>query len=243
MFDLERAIIGWRRHMIERGITSPEVLDELESHLREALEPGAAFRLAVETVGEPGALKAEFNKVPPPSLGWKPRLKRALFGWMFYLKSIPENINGDPLPDNLDPNARLALAHAHAERLRFHHDFVGTEHVLLGLLRSRNGQAANIIQKLGVSYEAVRRMIENEVGRGPILHPRKKPLLTPRARKALELAATEARALKQPVVNDRHLLLGLLVEGSGVAALVLKKLGIDPERIRAEIRNQAGFGS
>jgi ATP-dependent Clp protease ATP-binding subunit ClpC len=142
-----------------------------------------------------------------------------------------------PLPalDNFEPAAMRSLELAPEEARHFNHGFVGTEHILLGLTRSESKSLSNVMRRLGVSSEAVRLEIEQIVTAGtggcvPIHIP-----LTPRARQALRLAAQEAKSLSECQVRAEHVFLGLLREGGGVAAMVLKKLGVRAENARAEI--------
>lgn len=124
---------------------------------------------------------------------------------------------------------------AHEQALRFHHDFIGTEHLLLGLLELETGTASKALAKLGVNRDAVRAEIEKIVGSGPQA-ARSHPLRsTPRANRAIRLAIKEANALRQRSVGTEHVLLGLLIEGSGVAGIVLRSLGVSTENAGREI--------
>jgi ATP-dependent Clp protease ATP-binding subunit ClpC len=121
---------------------------------------------------------------------------------------------------------------AREEALKLGHDFVGTEHVLLGLLPTAGEALAHTLQTNGEAVRAeIRRLISAFPGRPAICEPP----LTPRARKALQLAGREARALKPSPIGTGHILLGLLLEGSGVAAIALGNLGVRLEQLRAEI--------
>ncbi len=118
----------------------------------------------------------------------------------------------------------------------FHHDFIGTEHVLLGILEGEDVTVSNVLEKMGIHRESIRAEIEKWVATQPQLQPRRPvPVYTPRAIKAIQLAFSEAKALRQDRVEAPHVFLGLLREGSGVAALVLKKLGVNLENARAEV--------
>jgi ATP-dependent Clp protease ATP-binding subunit ClpC len=127
----------------------------------------------------------------------------------------------------------LEIAREEASRLG--HDFIGTEHVLLAVLRLAEGGVVNVLQNSKVDRESVRMEIERLVATQPGHTPTATLPLTPRARKALQFAASEAETLKNPLINADHILLGLLREGGGVAAQALKNLGIRLERIRAGI--------
>jgi hypothetical protein len=131
-----------------------------------------------------------------------------------------------------------ALDLAREEALRLGHDYIGTEHVLLGLLRMPGDTLAKVLERSQVHGDAVRREIERLVSSLPAQPTTNLPHLppfTPRARKALQFAGTEAAALKHPLISPEHVLLGLLIEGSGLAALALKNVGVQLKRMRAEI--------
>src|SRR5512136_1668569 len=133
------------------------------------------------------------------------------------------------------PRAQQVLALARREADRFHHNFVGTEHLLLGLIKLGQGVAVNVLQKLGLDLESVRMEVEKQVGTGPDQKMLGNIPYTPRVKKVLVLAAKEARALNHTYVGTEHILLGLLREGDGVAARVLKNLDVDIEQTRQEI--------
>ena len=124
---------------------------------------------------------------------------------------------------------------ARKEADRFNHNFVGTEHLLLGLIKLGQGVAVNVLQKLGLDLETVRMEVEKQVGTGPDQKMIGNIPYTPRVKKVLALAAKEAKALNHTYVGTEHILLGLLREGDGVAARVLKNLDVDIEQTRQEI--------
>ena len=137
--------------------------------------------------------------------------------------------------NNFTPRAQQVLALARKEADRFNHAYVGTEHLLLGLIKLGQGVAVNVLERMGLELDTVRLEVEKEVGSGP---PQKSPgniPYTPRVKKVLALANKEAKALNHSYVGTEHLLLGLLREGEGVAARVLKRLDIDIQRTRNEI--------
>src|SRR3984957_18731234 len=136
---------------------------------------------------------------------------------------------------NFTPRAQQVLALARKEADRFNHNFVGTEHLLLGLIKLGQGVAVNVLQKLGLDLETVRMEVEKQVGTGPDQKMIGNIPYTPRVKKVLALAAREAKALNHTYVGTEHILLGLLREGDGVAARVLKNLDIDIEQTRQEI--------
>src|SRR3982075_4301157 len=137
--------------------------------------------------------------------------------------------------NNFTPRARQLLALARKEAERFNHNCVGTEHLLLGLIKLGQGVAVNGLHKMGLDLERARLEVEKYVG----LHPPTNMVgdipSTPRVKKVLALAGKEAKALNHPYVGTEPILLGLLREGEGVAARVLKSLEIDIERTRNEI--------
>ena len=137
--------------------------------------------------------------------------------------------------NNFTPRAQQVLALARKEADRFNHNFVGTEHLLLGLIKLGQGVAVNVLQKLGLDLETVRMEVEKQVGTGPDQKMIGNIPYTPRVKKVLALAAKEAKALNHTYVGTEHILLGLLREGDGVAARVLKNLDIDIEQTRQEI--------
>src|SRR5580692_2474751 len=137
--------------------------------------------------------------------------------------------------NNFTPRAQQVLALARKEADRFNHNFVGTEHLLLGLIKLGQGVAVNVLQKLGLDLETVRMEVEKQVGTGPDQKMIGNIPYTPRVKKVLALAAKEAKTLNHTYVGTEHILLGLLREGDGVAARVLKNLDVDIEQTRQEI--------
>ena len=137
--------------------------------------------------------------------------------------------------NNFTPRAQQVLALARKEADRFHHNYVGTEHLLLGLINLGQGVAVNVLQKMGLDLQTVRAAVEKQVGTGPESKPSGNIPYTPRVKKVLALSGKEAKALNHSYVGTEHILLGLLREGEGVAARVLKSLDVDIERCRNEI--------
>ena len=129
--------------------------------------------------------------------------------------------------------ARRVLTAAQEEAQRFNHNYIGTEHVLLGLLRERDGVAAKVLANLGVELDKVRSAVQFIIGRGD-RSVMGEIGLTPRAREIIALAVVEARRLNHHYVGTEHLLLGMVREGEGIAAGVLESLGVNLERVRAE---------
>jgi ATP-dependent Clp protease ATP-binding subunit ClpC len=136
--------------------------------------------------------------------------------------------------------ARKVIILAKEEARRFNHDYIGTEHILLGLIREGEGVAAAVLQKMGVSLENIRLEVEKLVQPGPTTQIIGDIPFTPRAKKALELAAEEARSLGHNYIGTEHLLLGLIREGEGIASQVLLNLGLDLNTVRNEVMELLG---
>ncbi|MQC19500.1 MAG: ATP-dependent Clp protease ATP-binding subunit [Chloroflexi bacterium] len=135
--------------------------------------------------------------------------------------------------DKFTERARRVLTLAQEEAQRFNHNYIGTEHLLLGLVREGDGVAAKVLANLGVELNKVRSAVEFIIGRGD-RQSSGEIGLTPRAKKVIELAVDEARRLQHSYIGTEHLLLGLVREGEGIAAGVLESLGVNLERVRAE---------
>ena len=129
--------------------------------------------------------------------------------------------------------ARKVLSLAQDEAQRFNHNYIGTEHLLLGLVREGDGVAAKVLANLGVELQKVRSAVEFIIGRGDRIVLGEIGL-TPRAKKVIELAVDEARRLNHHYIGTEHLLLGLVREGEGIAAGVLESLGVNLEKVRVE---------
>jgi ATP-dependent Clp protease ATP-binding subunit ClpC len=136
---------------------------------------------------------------------------------------------------NFTPRAQQVLALARKEADRFNHNYVGTEHLLLGLIKLGQGVAVNVLQKMGLELETVRMEVEKQIGTGPETKMLGNIPYTPRVKKVLALSQKEARQLNHNYVGTEHILLGLLREGEGAAARILKSLEVDIERCRMEI--------
>ena len=137
--------------------------------------------------------------------------------------------------NNFTPRAQQVLALARKEADRFNHNYVGTEHLLLGLIKLGQGVAVSVLERMGLDLESVRMEVEKQVGTGPDQKVSGNIPYTPRVKKVLALANKEAKALNHSYVGTEHILLGLLREGEGVAARVLQTLGVDIQRTRNEI--------
>ena len=136
---------------------------------------------------------------------------------------------------NFTERVRKVLAMAREEAARLHHEYVGTEHILLGLIREGEGVAAAVLNNLSVDLEEIQQKIEETVKKGKAAQASGPDLpYTSRAKKVLELAMGEARELNHSYVGTEHLLLGLLREEKGIAAQVLSEAGVNLEAARAE---------
>jgi ATP-dependent Clp protease ATP-binding subunit ClpC len=141
----------------------------------------------------------------------------------------------DEAMSNFTPRAQQVLALARKEADRFNHNFLGTEHLLLGLIKLGQGVAVNVLQKMGLDLETVRMEVEKQVGTGPDQKMIGNIPYTPRVKKVLDLAKREAKNLNHTYIGTEHILLGLLREGDGVAARILRNLDVDIEQTRQEI--------
>jgi excisionase family DNA binding protein len=135
--------------------------------------------------------------------------------------------------DRFTKRARHVLTLAQEEARRFQHTYIGTEHLLLGLIREEEGIASQVLRNLGIEVEQVRQAIEAIIGRGDRIVLGEVGL-TPRAKKVIEFAVDEARRLKHHFIGTEHILLGLLREGDGIAAGVLENFGLHLEQVRTE---------
>jgi len=142
--------------------------------------------------------------------------------------------------DKFTDRARKVLTYAQDEAQRFDHNYIDTEHILLGLVREGDGTAARVLETMGVELAKVRTAIEFLIGRGvrPVVG---EVGLTPQARRVIELAIDEARRLDHRYLGTEHLLLGLVREGEGIAAGVLESVGVTLERTRAEIAGRGEY--
>jgi len=141
----------------------------------------------------------------------------------------------DDAMSNFTPRAQQVLQLARKEADRFNHNVIGTEHLLLGLVKLGQGVAVNVLQKMGLDLETVRMEVEKQVGTGPDQKVIGNIPYTPRVKKVLDLARREAKSLNHTYIGTEHILLGLLREGDGVAARILRSLDVDIEQARQEI--------
>jgi excisionase family DNA binding protein len=136
--------------------------------------------------------------------------------------------------DRFTKRARTTLTFAQEEARNLQHNYVGTEHLLLGLIREGGGVAGQVLNNLGADMQQLRQDIEKIIGRGDSDVTNANIPLTPRVKRVIELAVDEARHLQHQFLGTEHLLLGLVREGEGIAARVLRERGIEMERVRAE---------
>src|SRR5690348_3217195 len=148
------------------------------------------------------------------------------------LKGGIHQVNDRDRFDKFTERARKVLSLAQEEAQRFNHNYIGTEHLLLGLVREGEGVAAQVLSTLGVELNKVRSAVEFIIGRGDRIVLGEIGL-TPRAKKVIELAVDEARRLNHHYIGTEHLLLGLVREGEGIAAGVLESLGVNLEKVRS----------
>jgi ATP-dependent Clp protease ATP-binding subunit ClpC len=142
--------------------------------------------------------------------------------------------------DRFTDRARKVMALARKEAQKFNHDFIGTEHILLGLIQEGSGVAANVLKNLGVEVNKIRSEIEKNVQSGPSMVTMGQLPFTPRAKKVLELSMEEANELGHNYIGTEHLLLGLIRENDGVAAQVLLDLNLKLEDVRCEVLDLLG---
>jgi len=138
--------------------------------------------------------------------------------------------------------ARRSIVLAQEEAQRLGNNYIGTEHLLLGIISEGESVAAKVLENLGISLQKVRQEVESLVGKGGKT-TQQEMVFTPRAKRVIELAFEEARSLTHNYIGTEHLLLGLIREGEGVAARVLSNLGVEPAKIRAEITKLLGVES
>src|SRR6059036_175901 len=137
--------------------------------------------------------------------------------------------------DRFNDRAKRVLALAQDEAIRFNHNYIGVEHLLLGLVREGEGAAAKALASLGVELSKLRTAVEFTIGRGDSTTSPSQITLAPRTKKVIENAIDEARMLGHSHVGTEHLLLGIVREGEGVASGVLESLGVSLEQVRHQV--------
>ena len=156
---------------------------------------------------------------------------------MSWFKDFLKNFGGpeENFGSNFTPRAQQVLALARKEADRLHHNYLGTEHILLGLMALGQGVAVNVLTGMGLNLENVRTEVEKLTGTGPDENSGATAPYTPRVKKVLDLARREAKALHHTYIGTEHLLLGLLREGNGLAAIALRNFNVDLEQTRVSI--------
>ena len=197
-------------------------LNEAAEPYFNALRAEVQARLAFTAAGKISGLRSPADSAEP-SYGIDIRL------WWAELRRMTQSMF-----QRLTDQAREAVVLAQGEARRLNHDYIGTEHLLLGLLREGDGGAARALQSQGIRLEAVRQQVEEIIGRGQQPSPPHVPF-TPRAKTVLELSLREAAERSHQYAGTEHLLLGLVREGEGVAVKVLVKLGADLNRTRQRV--------
>ena len=138
--------------------------------------------------------------------------------------------------ERFSDRARRAIVHAQEEARLLNHDYIGTEHMLLGLLAERGSAAARALDSLNVTLEAAREQVREIVGQGSQEQGQRGHIpFTPRAKKVLELSLRESLSLRSEIIGTEHLLLGLIAEGDGVGAQILDRLGAPAETVRERV--------
>ena len=145
--------------------------------------------------------------------------------------------------DRFTDRAKKVMNLARQEAQRFNHEYLGTEHVLLGLVQEGSGVAANVLKNMGVDLDKIRMEVEKIVKTGPTMVTMGQLPFTPRAKKVLELSMEEASSLNHNYIGTEHLLLGLIKENEGIAAQVLLNLGVKLEDVREEVLDFLGADS
>jgi ATP-dependent Clp protease ATP-binding subunit ClpC len=165
-------------------------------------------------------------------MSWFESAKKLLLKWTSQEEASRE------FAEKFTPRAKQVFALAGKEAERLNHNFIGTEHVLLGLIKLGQGVATNVLKNLGLNLENARMEVEKQVGIGPDQKMAGHIPYTPRVKRVLEIAKREAKLLNHTYVGTEHLLLGLLLEGQGVAVRVLKHFNVNVEQTRKEILNE-----
>ncbi len=198
------------------------------------LDPPEAARSAISDLAAGRLTTADFAAWLSPRLSpdIEPIIEEApMRGWLPGRKRTARRYPAPGASGRLTGRARRVVALAHEEARGLHHNYVGTEHILLGLLREGDGVAARALGSLGITAEAVRQQVEEIIGRGKRTPSGHVPV-TPRVRKVLELSLREAMQLDHLYIGTEHILLGMLREGEGLAAMILAKLGAQTDQIR-----------
>src|SRR5258707_12652031 len=205
---------------------------------RRAFAPGVAGNTACLTQvlwGERRAAGERFTRATYCTRGVTPCTGYDAEGKGQHLRASPDRpVRSDEMFERFTDRARRVVVLAQEEARMLNHNYIGTEHILLGLISEGEGVAAKALESLGISLEAVRQQVEEIIGTGSS-SPQGHIPFTPRAKKVLELSLREALQLGHNYIGTEHILLGLIREGEGVAAQVLQKLGADLSRVRQQV--------
>src|SRR3954468_6281 len=174
--------------------------------------------------------------------GKERRLLPKLHPLRFLRDAARNNSEAATMYERFTDRARKVMQLANQEAQRLNHEYIGTEHILLGLVKEGSGVAANVLKNLDVDLRKIRLEVEKLVQSSPEVGTPGKLPQTPRAKKVIEYSIEEARNLNHNYVGTEHLLLGLLREQEGVAAQVLMNLGLRLEDVREEVLNLLGHG-
>jgi prophage maintenance system killer protein len=213
------AVNGWQVDL-EPAEDTAAVVADLAAGRRCATDLAAWLSPRISAYGEPAVPLSPAKEAP-------------MHGWLPNLRRNPRR-KGDLMFRRFSPRAREVIISAQQEARALHHGFIGTEHILLGLLRDREGVAGRALHVLGVSPEAAREQVLDIVGGSQHEVAGHIPL-TPRSKKVLELAVQEAVHLGHLYVGTEHILLGLVREGDGVGWHVLHRLGLTVPRVRDQV--------
>ena len=213
------AVNGWQVDL-EPAEDTAAVVADLAAGRRSRRRPRGVAVPRISAYREPAVLPSPAKEAPMH--GWLPNLRRT------------SRRKGDLMFRRFSPRAREVLISAQQEARALHHGFIGTEHLLLGLLRDRDGVAGRTLHVLGISPEAAREQVLDIIGEGQAEVTGHIPL-TPRSKKVLELAVQEAVRLDHLHVGTEHILLGLVREGDGVGWHVLHRLGLTVPRVRDQV--------
>ena len=224
---------------MEKLMTSEEVAEILHVDpvtIRRLINRGdlSAYRIGADYRIAPADLTSYLQRqrvVASAEISDPGKLFEQFTGW---LREKSSNVSPTALHERFDRftgPARHVLSLAYEETQRFQHNYIGTEHLLLGLIREEEGTAAQVLSNLGIELEKVRRAVDFIIGRGD--HIVLGDIgLTPRAKKVMELAVDEARRMQHRYLGTEHILLGLLREGEGIAAGVLTSMGLKLGQVR-----------
>jgi prophage maintenance system killer protein len=202
------------------------------------LDPPEAVREVIAALGAGRLDVAGLTAWLAPRLSQPPSKEAPMSGWLLPVRSRSGRRKATPF-QRFSPGARETMISSQEEARSLRHGYIGTEHLLLGLLRQHDGVAAQALQAAGISTDAARTEVLEIIGRGHVVVRGHVPLTT-RSKKVLQIATHEARDMGHMYIGTEHLLLALLREGHGVACQVLTRLGADPDTIRQHLAELSG---